>query len=117
MARNVRNSLPLKLLARWKPENDSGSIGTPLHENGNLSGSMNAEDFASVHSVEEEWSDADEKFPEVYVPLKRAFRKACKLVDKELKLHPTIDCFCSGSTAVTLVKKVKFVFTFCYTKF
>lgn len=27
-------------------------------------------------------------------------------MDKELKLHPTVDCFCSGSTAVTLVKQV-----------
>ncbi|KAJ1699839.1 hypothetical protein LUZ63_008351 [Rhynchospora breviuscula] len=106
VARNVRNSFPLKLLARWKPENDSENTGPPLlQQNGSLLGSMNSEESVSIHSVEEEWSDGDEKFPEVYVPLKRAFRKACKLVDKELKLHPTIDCFCSGSTAVTLVKQ------------
>ncbi|KAL9659634.1 hypothetical protein QQ045_024442 [Rhodiola kirilowii] len=26
-------------------------------------------------------------------------------MDKELKLHPTIDCFCIGSAAVTLIKQ------------
>ncbi|XP_054806470.1 probable protein phosphatase 2C 33 isoform X2 [Prosopis cineraria] len=31
--------------------------------------------------------------------------EACKVMDKELKLHPGIDCFCSGTTAVTLVKQ------------
>ena len=38
--------------------------------------------------------------------LKESILKACKVMDKELKLHPDIDCFCSGSTAVTMVKQV-----------
>ena len=41
----------------------------------------------------------------MYLPLKQSMLKAFKLMDKELKLHPTIDCFCSGTTAVTLVKQ------------
>lgn len=39
--------------------------------------------------------------------LKESFLKACKVMDKELKLHADIDCFCSGTTAVTLVKQVE----------
>lgn len=35
-----------------------------------------------------------------------AFLKSYKAMDKELKSHPKLDCFCSGSTAVTLVKQV-----------
>jgi hypothetical protein len=108
VARNLRNYFPVKLLARWKPENNSVNTGTPLDQNGDLPGRMNVEEATSIHSVEEDYSDGDEMFPEVYIPLKLAIRKACKLVDKELKLHPTIDCFCSGSTAVTLVKQVKY---------
>lgn len=38
---------------------------------------------------------------------REAFLKSYKAMDKELKLHPNLDCFCSGSTAVTIVKQVK----------
>lgn len=37
---------------------------------------------------------------------RRVFLKSYKAMDKELKSHPKVDCFCSGSTAVTLVKQV-----------
>lgn len=34
-------------------------------------------------------------------------------MDKELKFHPTIDCFCSGTTAVTMIKQVLYrIFSF-----
>ncbi|XP_042416317.1 probable protein phosphatase 2C 33 isoform X3 [Zingiber officinale] len=36
---------------------------------------------------------------------KDSFLKAFRVVDKELRLHPEIDCFCSGTTAVALVKQ------------
>ncbi|KAL2938065.1 putative protein phosphatase 2C 52, partial [Bienertia sinuspersici] len=34
------------------------------------------------------------------------FLKSFKAMDKELRSHPNLDCFCSGSTAVTIVKQV-----------
>lgn len=37
---------------------------------------------------------------------REAFMKAYKAMDKELRSHPNLDCFCSGSTAVTIVKQV-----------
>lgn len=107
VARKVRDSLPLKLFTQWRASingNDSPC------QNNSISGGMNFEETASV-SVDEEWSeslccDENEKIPEMYLPLKQSFLKAFKLMDKELKLHPTIDCFCSGTTAVTVIKQV-----------
>ncbi|KAH0457817.1 hypothetical protein IEQ34_013132 [Dendrobium chrysotoxum] len=103
VARKVRDSLPLKLCNQWKaivegqespPKNDSSSR------------SMNSEEHSFV-SVDDEWCESVnfaevEKLPEIFLPLKQSFLKAFKLMDKELKLLPTVDCFCSGTTAVTL---------------
>ncbi|KAM0040114.1 putative protein-serine/threonine phosphatase [Helianthus debilis subsp. tardiflorus] len=36
---------------------------------------------------------------------KDLFLKAFKVMDRELRMHTNIDCFCSGSTAVTLIKQ------------
>ncbi|CAN1844230.1 Probable protein phosphatase 2C 52 [Linum perenne] len=36
---------------------------------------------------------------------REAFTKSYKSMDKELKSHPNLDCFCSGSTSVTIVKQ------------
>lgn len=106
VARKVRDSLPLKLKAEWNIVNNEAT--SPQH-NCNGSGSMNSEESGSVH-IDDEWSEAivvDEnvKLPDVYPKLRQSLLKAFKSMDKELKFHPTIDCFCSGTTAVTLVKQ------------
>lgn len=104
VARKVRDSLPVLL-------------STQLMENTNIdlnSDTVNNEANGNTHEeelLEEYWceqSDNDEKqaIPEKYVPLKKSILKSFKLIDKELKTHPLIDCFCSGTTAVTLIKQV-----------
>ncbi|ONM58723.1 putative protein phosphatase 2C 1 [Zea mays] len=35
---------------------------------------------------------------------RKAFARAYKTMDKDLRSHATLDCFCSGSTAVTVLK-------------
>uniref|UniRef100_A0A804MRY5 protein-serine/threonine phosphatase n=1 Tax=Zea mays TaxID=4577 RepID=A0A804MRY5_MAIZE len=35
---------------------------------------------------------------------RKAFARAYKAMDKDLRSHATLDCFCSGSTAVTVLK-------------
>ncbi|XP_068643773.1 probable protein phosphatase 2C 66 [Aristolochia californica] len=106
VAKKVRDSLPLKVCAHWKAaQNDVNG----LKENSSVLGSMSSEETASI-SLDDEWSESleveeNEKLPEMYITLKQSLLKAFKLMDKELKLHPTIDCFCSGTTAVTLVKQ------------
>ena len=37
---------------------------------------------------------------------REAFVRSSKAMDKELRSHPSLDCFCSGSTAVILLKLV-----------
>ena len=103
VAKKVRDSLPVKLRTQWQT---SANGGSSPHQNGSISGSINSEETGSI--VDDEWGDGDdtEKLPEMFLPLKKSYLKAFKLMDKELKLHPTVDCFCSGSTAVTLVKQV-----------
>ncbi|KAM3696044.1 hypothetical protein ACJW31_06G008200 [Castanea mollissima] len=108
VAKKVRDSLPEILCTHWKTK----SIGDPSNiENG--SGNMNTEETSSpTPSMDDESyetmeveTNEKEKHPEMFLPLKCSILKAFKLMDKELKLHPTIDCFCSGTTAVTLVKQ------------
>ncbi|CAO2184142.1 unnamed protein product [Urochloa humidicola] len=105
VAKKVRDSLPVKLRTQWQT---SANGASSPHQNGSISGSINSEETGSV--VDDEWGesingDESDKLPEMFLPLKQSYFKAFKLMDKELKLHPTVDCFCSGSTAVTLVKQ------------
>ncbi|PIA38340.1 hypothetical protein AQUCO_02800191v1 [Aquilegia coerulea] len=101
VSKRVRDSLPLKLCSQWEVNSKSD------HKN-SMIGSMDLEETASI-SMDDEWchseSDENQNLPEMYLPLKQSLLKAFKLMDKDLKLHPIIDCFCSGTTAVTLVKQ------------
>ncbi|KAJ0971922.1 hypothetical protein J5N97_019881 [Dioscorea zingiberensis] len=106
VARNVRDHLPLKLSAHWEV-----NIGNEECRENSMStvGSMNSDEIVSVMLEEELNGSADleekDRLPEIFTTLKESFLKAFKVMDKELKLHPNIDCFCSGTTAVTLVKQ------------
>ncbi|CAN1354034.1 Probable protein phosphatase 2C 6 [Linum perenne] len=95
VSRKVRDSLPILL-------------SNSLEKTGNTLGSMDSEESSSACGDDESYDSMEveesDKFPEMYVPLKRSMLKAFKMMDKELKLHPVIDCFCSGTTAVTLIK-------------
>ncbi|GMI88722.1 hypothetical protein like AT3G02750 [Hibiscus trionum] len=103
VAKRVRDHLPLKLSAHWEA-NISSEDASGL----NAAGSMNSEDI-DLLLVEESRASEDlketEKHPEIFETLKESFLKAFKAMDKELRTHPSIDCFCSGTTAVTLVKQ------------
>ncbi|PHU25817.1 putative protein phosphatase 2C 33 [Capsicum chinense] len=48
-----------------------------------------------------------EKHLEVFQTLKESFLKAYKVMDRELRRYTNINCFCSGTTAVPLVKQSK----------
>lgn len=110
VAKKVRDSLPVRLCTQWTTK--SGSEQSSLCKIENAHGSLSTEETKSPSMDDECYEtlevEANENLPEMYVPLKRSMLKAFKLMDKELKLHPTVDCFCSGTTAVTLVKQVIF---------
>ncbi|XP_062079089.1 probable protein phosphatase 2C 18 [Humulus lupulus] len=106
VAKKIRDSLPLILSTQWEAR--SSSSNGENHQN-QIEDEDEDDHEEGHHDDNNECSDQNQPqqlpLPDMYLPLKHAFLKAFKLMDKELKLHPTIDCFCSGSTAVTLVKQ------------
>ncbi|XP_059662304.1 probable protein phosphatase 2C 6 [Cornus florida] len=105
VARRVRDSLPVLLCTHWNAS--SHTDGSCPCENGIASGSTKLEETADEDCCEVLEAEENEKFPEMHLPLKQSILKAFKMMDKELRLHPAIDCFCSGTTAVTLVKQAQ----------
>ncbi|URE28313.1 phosphatase 2C [Musa troglodytarum] len=106
VAKEVRDILPLKLRASWEV-----NIGDDECKENNLSkpGSMDSEETSSVCLNEEFRASIGFKDlikrSEIIATVRDPFLKAFRIVDKELRLHPDIDCFYSGTTAVTLVKQ------------
>ncbi|XP_073159227.1 probable protein phosphatase 2C 6 [Henckelia pumila] len=101
VARKVRDALPILLSTQWDTKSESNP--NLAHENGNPEGMVRFDDFMDDDGCESLEAEENEKIPEMHIPLKKSILKAFKLMDKELKLHPTIDCFCSGTTAVALI--------------
>lgn len=106
VSKKVRDSLPLKLSAQWELDetkkeglSDASSI-SPGHQ---VSPPMLVyKDSGTSHCG----LSRQGSYNDIYVMLKESFLKAFKVMDKELKLHPQIDCYTSGTTAVALVKQV-----------
>lgn len=95
VARKVRDTLPVKLFSFLDSyESKKKGSTTSICCNG------------ENHGLEGD--DCEEEKPELL--WREAFLKSYKAMDKELKSHPNLDCFCSGSTAVTIVKQVSFFF-------
>ncbi|XP_047944520.1 probable protein phosphatase 2C 6 isoform X1 [Salvia hispanica] len=103
VARKVRDTLPILLRSQWesKAEDDQNHV----QENVGFEGMRQFDDFMDEDGCESVEAEEVEKVPEMHIPLKNSMLKAFKLMDKELKLHPSIDCFCSGSTTVALIKQ------------
>lgn len=94
VARKVRDALPLKL-ASFLQSFDSKHNGSTVNccsGNPKLDVVDPDKDGGVEDKVDYLWREA--------------FLKSYKAMDKELRSHPNLDCFCSGSTAVTLVKQV-----------
>ncbi|KAF9670403.1 hypothetical protein SADUNF_Sadunf13G0064600 [Salix dunnii] len=111
VAKRVRDSLPLKLTAHWEMNVTSEAVLKEI--NHNTTGSMNSEDTSFMSADEEPRVSVDledaEKHPQNFQNLKESFLKAFKVMDRELRVHDNIDCFCSGTTAVTLVKQGQYL--------
>ncbi|GFZ12930.1 protein phosphatase 2C family protein [Actinidia rufa] len=93
VARKVRDALPLKLLSFLHScELKQSGSGTACCT-GNLKsdGGDPEDDGVTENKVDSLWREV--------------FLKSYKAMDKELRSHPNLDCFCSGSTAVTIVKQ------------
>ncbi|XP_022737657.1 LOW QUALITY PROTEIN: probable protein phosphatase 2C 52 [Durio zibethinus] len=94
VARKVRDSLPFKLLSSMDTyqSRQNGSGRTCFKGDSNKSDVGDSEkDGYAEDTLNSLWREA--------------FMKSYKAMDKELRSHPNLDCFCSGSTAVTIVKQ------------
>ncbi|CAN6922605.1 unnamed protein product [Brassica oleracea] len=108
VAKRVRDNLPLKLSAYWEAKVPvEGSLKTVNNSTSSINNN-NSEDAASFVSTEEE-PRTESTDSELFQTLKEAFLKAFKVVDRELKFHGSVDCFCSGTTAVTLIKQGEYL--------
>ncbi|KAL2495772.1 putative protein phosphatase 2C 6 [Forsythia ovata] len=101
VSRKVRDALPLLLRAEWEAKLNSHQ--NSVHENGDAEGMSQFDNSVDDDGGDSMEVEVKEKFPEMHMPLKKSILKAFKLMDNELKLHATINCFCSGTTAVTLI--------------
>lgn len=94
VARKVRDTLPLKLSSFMNSFESKKNGSSANCCNGNMKSDVvdPVKDTSVEERVESLWREA--------------FLKSYKAMDKELRSHPNLDCFCSGSTAVTVVKQV-----------
>ncbi|KAG6607131.1 putative protein phosphatase 2C 33 [Cucurbita argyrosperma subsp. argyrosperma] len=107
VAKKVRDSLPLRLSTHWEVNLTTDDV---LREISLNTGSVNSDEATSFLSADEEFrastdGDGAEKQPEIFHALKESFLKAFRVMDRELRMHQGIDSFCSGTTAVTMVKQ------------
>ncbi|KAK7272359.1 hypothetical protein RJT34_28894 [Clitoria ternatea] len=93
VARKVRDALPIKLLSclHSSESGRNGSGRTCFKGNIKPESEESEKDLSAEDKLNSMWREA--------------FMKAYKAMDKELRSHPNLDCFCSGSTAVTIVKQ------------
>lgn len=108
VARRVRDSLPLKLSTHWESKKNKENVLKEINLNA-ATGITSEEttpgpssERSSVYSELEEM----EKQQETFQLLKQSFLRGFRSMDRELRRFTNIDCFCSGTTAVTLVKQV-----------
>ncbi|KAL2938009.1 putative protein phosphatase 2C 52 [Bienertia sinuspersici] len=93
VARRVRDALPLKLLSFLNSCQTKEVAPSGAGCDGDLKcdGAEAEKDSLIEDQISSSWRDV--------------FLKSFKAMDKELRSHPNLDCFCSGSTAVTIVKQ------------
>ncbi|CAM8941349.1 unnamed protein product [Rhodiola kirilowii] len=94
VSRNVRDKLPLKLLSSLR--------SSKLKQNGSGRTWIKGGTKNSIAGELEKDEDAEDKLNLFWM---ETFLKSFKSMDKELRSHSSIDSFCSGSTAVTVVKQ------------
>ncbi|KAJ4876505.1 putative protein phosphatase 2C 52 [Raphanus sativus] len=92
VARKVRDTLPVKLQSFFHTLQSK--------QNGRFRRSSSKS--AVQEAVNKERTDEEDKLKGLWG---EAFLKSYKAMDKELRSHPNVDCFCSGSTAVTILKQ------------
>lgn len=108
VARRVRDTLPLKLISQLNSSTTPGESlnSTEEQEFDRQMCKLESEGVVDTHVLELEKEEVEIKYPEIFTTFKESFLTAFKSVDTELRAYSNIDSFCSGTTAVTLIKQV-----------
>ncbi|MCL7047037.1 hypothetical protein MKW94_003018 [Papaver nudicaule] len=105
VAKRVRDSLPLRINSNWEANIDPKDV---FRENDRARESINSDETGSFCMDNDLLDSSDvgdrEKLPQIS-NLKESFVKAFKVMDRELRMNPNVDCLFSGTTAVTMVKQ------------
>lgn len=128
VARRVRDSLPSKLAEFWNDRMATAlkEIKSNEEEQPCIGDSKRTDYGSNVSTTyESAVSDAEEfsrelvreppvslEPPPMFSHWKESHLMAFKEMDQELRSHPCIDCFCSGTTTVTVLKQVGHSFLF-----
>ncbi|GAB4856286.1 hypothetical protein Ancab_014214 [Ancistrocladus abbreviatus] len=109
VARHVRDNLPSKLAAAYKIFQMRGSSQSDIDAIHTLDNDFDVEEEESGRSGPH---DHEKNSPvghyydsSVFTSWKASFVRSFKEMDKELSLDPSLDCYFSGATAVTVLKQ------------
>ncbi|KAJ0244596.1 protein phosphatase 2C 33 [Hirschfeldia incana] len=109
VARKVRDNLPLKLSSYWEAKVPVEASLKPINSASNINNSEDTATASASFVAAEGEPRPENTESELFQTLKEAFLKAFKVMDRELKFHGSVDCFCSGTTAVTLIKQGEYL--------
>jgi hypothetical protein len=97
VAKRVRDHLPLKLNSHMSTED--------ICDNASRIALIDIASEETPLSTDAGSDKEQEKSDDFFAVMKDSLLKAFKVMDKDLRLHGNIDCFFSGTTAVTVVKQ------------
>ncbi|MCO5577012.1 hypothetical protein L7F22_030834 [Adiantum nelumboides] len=103
VARKVRDTLPSKLAAIYKSQARQEMRMIPLATSANGHKEKRILNNTDAPLEVNALVASEDSQNKVFSVWKDCFLKAYHAMDKELKSHPTIDCFCSGTTAVSML--------------
>lgn len=105
VASHVRDILPTKLSREFKPiKSDDGKVCEDDYEDGK--DKNDTTDEAHENMVDGEDDDEDVNCSPLFSKWKSAFKTAYNKMDKDLSTRSNFDSYCSGATAVSIVKQV-----------
>ena len=93
----MRDLLPIKLGADLGMDEGRQTSTSNIKSNGDETGSPGNMGRDAEQNGE---------YPEIFTALRTSFLRAFNVMDRDLKLHKSIDCFFSGTTAVAVLKQV-----------
>jgi serine/threonine protein phosphatase PrpC len=107
VARRVRDSVPSKLLHYWEEQMALQAELKQSTEQWSNGHHQNGAAAAAADDARLQNGASDGEHPAMFETWRESHLTSYRVMDRELRSHPGIDCFCSGTTAVTVLKQGK----------